>query len=251
MNDKLAKLIKAQLHLSQVYRLVQMGCLQFLVLTTVAMFFYKGGTYSDPGAHGYSFFENFFSDLGRTVSRLGEPNTVSAVLFFLALSLAGVGQILFFLIFPRFFSRALWTRILSWTGSAVGVASGICFVGIACAPANLLADAHIMFVLAAFRLFTAAIIIYTLLLLLDNTYRQSFLPVFVVFSVLLVAYLLLLTSGLSMRSNNGLVTQVIGQKIIAYASIGSIWFQAWNARRLLKNHPNSLESLEGSSRNSA
>ena len=47
-----------------VYAAVMVGCIQFVVLTVIAMVFYPGGTHGDPTTKGYSFFRNFFSDLG-------------------------------------------------------------------------------------------------------------------------------------------------------------------------------------------
>jgi len=52
------------------------------------MVFYRGGTITDPASAGYSFFTNFFSDLGMTVGHAGQPKTVSMVLFMVALSIA-------------------------------------------------------------------------------------------------------------------------------------------------------------------
>ena len=47
------------------YILAMIGSIQSLVFSTIAMFFYTGGTISNPSSPGYSFFENILSDLGR------------------------------------------------------------------------------------------------------------------------------------------------------------------------------------------
>ena len=72
------------------------GCIQFVLLTFIAMLFYPGGTHDNPAAKGYSFFNNFFSDLGLTVTPSGETTTISFTLFTLSLTLAGLAIILFF-----------------------------------------------------------------------------------------------------------------------------------------------------------
>lgn len=56
----------------------------YIVVTAIAMAFYGGGTILNPHTEGYIFLENFFSDLGRTVSLSGESNIVSYTLFTIA-----------------------------------------------------------------------------------------------------------------------------------------------------------------------
>jgi hypothetical protein len=52
---------------------------------------------------------------------------------------------------------------------------------------------------------------------------------------MLFGYYLLMTEGPSFSSPQGLVVQVVGQKVIAYASILSIGIQSLGAYRFLKN----------------
>ena len=66
------------------------GCVQFIFLTVVAMFLYPGGSYADHDTTGYSFWINFFSDLGRTETFGEHPNATSMALFITALSLASL-----------------------------------------------------------------------------------------------------------------------------------------------------------------
>ena len=78
------------------FRWTMYACVQFVVFTTIAMLLYPGGSGVDRSSRGYSFFNNFFSELGLTVTRNGTPNTPSMVLFITALTLAGLGLVLFF-----------------------------------------------------------------------------------------------------------------------------------------------------------
>ena len=84
---------------------------------------FAGGTMADPEQPGYSFFRNFFSELGLTRSYLGEPNTISFVLFTVALAGAGLGIMLLFAVFPSFFQRRA-AKILAILGSIAGIFSG-------------------------------------------------------------------------------------------------------------------------------
>ncbi len=210
------------------------GCLQFVVLTVVAMFAYPGGTVADPKTTGYSFFHNFFSDLGRTETALGVPNTFAAILFFVALTLAGLGLVLFFLLMPSLLGRGRPAWLLSLLGTLFGILSGLSFVGVAATPANLFLEPHKILVQAAFLCFFAAVLAYIPAMLLARSNPRRYAGVFGLFALLLGAYVWLLFFGPGLDSPQGLVIQATGQKIIAYAAIVSILVQAAGARQVLR-----------------
>jgi hypothetical protein len=219
--------------LRQFYLVIAGGCAMFVVLTLIAMLTYTGGTPSDPTARGYSFTHNFLSNLGMTEALSGRPNWVSAVLFILALSTAGACLAIFFIIFPRFFSGTRLGKALCLIGSVIGVVAGVCFVGIAFAPADLFRPAHVLFVTWAFRLFPLAVLFYIPAMFMEKGYPKVYAWVFAVFCLLLIGYYLLMTNGPSYDSPDGLAIQVIGQKVISYASILSIGIQSVGAYRWL------------------
>jgi hypothetical protein len=216
---------------ARTFQWIAVACLLFVVFTSIAMFFFRDGSADIPVR--YSFFNNFFSELGLTETSSGRTNPVSAVLFFVSMVSAGGALALFFLLFPIFFSASRPWRLFSLVGSALGVMSGICFVGVAFTPANLFVEAHIFFVIWAFRLFPMAVIPYIFSILGTRRYPNRYALVFFAFAVLLVAYLVLLTNGPSPATDAGRVIQVTGQKIIGYASVISIYLQSTGARKLL------------------
>ena len=202
------------------------GCIQFVLLTFIAMLFYPGGTHDNPAATGYSFFNNFFSDLGLTVSPSGETSTVSFFLFRLSLSLAGLAIILFFLTSPALFKNTPG-RIPSLLGSIVGVFSGFSYIGIAFTPADLHLEWHGNFVLLAFSSFLLVVILYTIAIFLNKDYPNRYAYVYLVFAVLLAAYLWLLFEG-----PNDIRVQATGQKVIVYAEIIYMFIQVYGARKI-------------------
>ncbi len=212
-----------------IFRVVMASCGLFVVLTLIAMLFYPGGTPNDPNTTGYSFTENFFSDLGRTQARQGAPNTVSAVLFFIALAASGSSLVLFFAAMPRFFWQTRLGRILSLLGSVLGMAAGISFVGVAFTPANLFRGLHGQFVLWAFRLFPLAALCYLPAMFRQRSYPRRYAWAWVAFFALLAGYYLLITRGPDFDTPQGIIIQIIGQKAIVYVSIFSIFYQAWGA----------------------
>jgi len=218
----------------RLFQFIAIACLLFVVLTALAMFFYPGGTAVDPTSPGYSFLTNFFSDLGRTQSRSGATNLISLVLFVTALTGAGVGLILFFLLFPPFFKRTPFEHLISWLGSIAGITAGVCFIAVAWIPANLNSAVHTQLVYFAFEAFTGAALLYLPVMLRDRRYPKRYAFVFFLFAVLLVGYLYLLFFGPSPRTPEGLLIQAIGQKIIVYASIISVMIQSLGARQVLQ-----------------
>jgi hypothetical membrane protein len=213
----------------QLYLTITVGCALFVILTLVAMLAYTGGTVDNHSATGYSFTHNFLSNLGMLTALSGRPNWVSAVLFFLSLSAAGACLVIFFILFPRLFQDTRMQKVLSLIGSALGVLAGISFVGIAFAPADLARPAHIQFVMWAFRLFPLAVLFYVPVLFMDKRYPKLYAWVFAVFCLMLIGYYLLITNEPSFTSPEGLVIQVVGQKVISYASILSIGIQSLGA----------------------
>lgn len=210
----------------QVYRFIYIGCGLFVLLTVAAMFTYPGGLYTGELTTRYEFFLNFFSDLGRITVQDGRPNTTSAILFFLALSIAGIGLIFFFIAFRHFFMNDRTAKIVSLIGTIIGVASGIFFVGIACAPYDLFLDIHYQFVFWAFRTFLVAVSIYAYVIFRQHSYPRQYGWIFVAFAIFLAAYIVLLEFGPSAATPQGLMIQATGQKIIVYVSIISVMVQA-------------------------
>jgi len=207
------------------------ACLQFVVLTLAAMLVYPGGSMVDPDGSGYSFFRAFFSELGMTVTDGGRPNLPSALLFVVALTMAGGGLIVFYVATLRFFRRPRLARALSVVGSIFGVISGGAYVGIAWTPVNLFRDAHYDFVLLAFRTFLIAALCYAIAVFVNRSYPNRYGVVYVLFAAMLAGYIGLLTQGPGLETTEGIVVQALGQKIIAYAAIGCTLVQSWGALR--------------------
>jgi hypothetical membrane protein len=213
----------------RLYAVIAIGCAMFVILTLVAMLTYTGGWVDNHAARGYSFTQNFLSNLGMLTALSGRPNWASATLFFIALAGTGACLVIFFVIFPRLFQHRRLQKLLSLLGSIVGVLAGLSFMGIAFAPADVARAAHIQFVMWAFRLFPLAVLLYLPVMFIDQQYPKLYAWVFAVFCLLLIGYFLLLTNGPSLASPQGLVIQVVGQKVIAYASIVSIFIQSLGA----------------------
>jgi hypothetical membrane protein len=213
----------------RLFLLAMAGCVQFLLLSTMAMFFYPGGTYSDEDTAGYAFTQNFFSDLGRTAAHNGDSNTVSMVLFIIALSLAGLSLIVFFLAVPPHFAENRTAKRFSIIGSVVGVISGIGFIGIAAVPADVDQTLHTNFVYVAFTGFLLVVFCYSAAILKSRSYPRAYAYAYFAFAVILALYLVLLFSGPEVETAGGLTIQAVGQKIVVYTGIICVVIQSWGA----------------------
>jgi hypothetical protein len=88
----------------------------------------------------------------------------------------------------------------------------------------------------AFRLFPLAVLCYVPVMFIDKRYPRLYAWVFAVFCLMLIGYYLLITNGPDFASLEGLVIQAVGQKIIAYASILSIFIQSLGAYGFIGNN---------------
>src|SRR4030043_1591452 len=197
------------------------------------MLVYPGGSVDDHTVPGYSFTHSFLSNLGMLTSLSGEQNWASACLFFISLTAAGVCLVIFFIIFPRLFQSSRLQRMLGLLGAVFGILASISFVGIAFTPADIARPAPVQFVMWAFRLFPLAVLCYVPVMFLNKLYPKRYAWVFTVFCLMLIGYYLLMTNGPSFSSPEGLVIQVVGQKVISYASILSIFIQSLGAYNFL------------------
>ncbi len=211
------------------YLVAAIGCIQFFILTIIAMFLFPGGTHADPTSVGYNFSQNFFSDLGGTVTPSGAANTPSAVLFFIALAVVGISFVPFLIALPNLFTKSRLARYLSILGSVIGSYSAICYVGIAFTPWNLAIEGHIFFVQNGFLSIVPVALCYTFAMLLKKGFPKQYPVVFIVFTAILIAYAWLLFNGPESSTLEGIIIQAVGQKIVVYAMIISFAIQAYGA----------------------
>jgi hypothetical membrane protein len=205
------------------------SALQFVVLTIAAMWMYPGGAKYVLGSDHYLFFQNFFSDLGATRTHSGRNNLPSEVLFVVALSAVGLGMI---------GSSSSWHVIAAkgkrgtgWgvVAQVLSVLSGACFVGVGVTPWNLVLAAHNAFVKAAFLLLMGFLVSITMLQV-KNRWPSRYTICNWIYLVMLAAYLYVLFYGPRLDTGRGLAFQVAAQKIIVYASILNLGYQALGIR---------------------
>lgn len=212
-----------------IFAIVATVCTLFVVLTTMAMLLYPGGTVPVASTHGYQFFMNFFSDLGQVRTQSGALNYPSMVLFSVAMVGVGIGLGIFFVVFARFFaarSTSLWAERVNLLATLVGVVAAICFIGLGVSPHDVLYYQHQAFTQWAFRLLLAAVMLEVVAIRLTRGIPASLLRVNVAFVTILFGYLLLMLFGPSTGNVLGDEIHAVGQKLIVYTSVSTIFVQS-------------------------
>ena len=114
---------------------------------------------------------------------------------------------------------------LSYAATLFGVLGGLCFIGVAFTPADILLDPHIFFAHGIFRCLLIASILYTILIFKTEGFNNTYGYGFLVFGLMVFSYVIISELGPDPRSNpSALVLQAVSQKIIAFWLLLSIYF---------------------------
>ncbi|OLS12795.1 MAG: hypothetical protein RBG13Loki_3577 [Promethearchaeota archaeon CR_4] len=202
------------------------GTVQYVLLTILAMFFYPGGTAGNHNTAGYSFTENFFSDLGRTLALNGDVNTISMSLFTFALSVSSFLFIPYLITLPGVFTKRD-AKIICYISSIIGIFTAICFAGIAFLPWDLYYFEHLGLVGLAFLFIVPEALLLTIAMFIEKRIPRLYAVVFVVFTIILLAYFMIYSS-----MAEDLVLQAVAQKIVVYSINISFAIQAYGVFRI-------------------
>jgi hypothetical protein len=211
------------------YLASMIGCGLFVFFTMLGMFFYTGGVYNNPSIKGYSFFMNFFSDIGRIVAHSGDSNILSFVFFSLAFFLVGALLIPMFMAFPFFFSKNTIDWGIAIFGSTLGLFTSFCFMGITFAPSDIHSAAHSFFVYGGFSSGFLVSLLYSISIFRKDSYDKLYGFNFLFFTIILAIYLGLLFAGPSIETASGLIIQVTGQKIVLYTFAACLFIHGYGA----------------------
>jgi hypothetical membrane protein len=199
------------------------------LLAIVAIARYPGGTMLDHSTSGYSFFHNFLSDLGMTVAHDGQPNTLGSTLFISSLCLLVVGGGGCLVGFVRLYSESPRSRTFARIAGVIGLVVCASFIGVAVTPENRMLGLHVKFTLFAFRVFPAVTLFLVFATIASDLFPRRVAFVWGLLTVVLAAYVVVLTWGPGLTTPEGLVTQVTAQKIIAIMSMSTFVYLSFEA----------------------
>ena len=192
----------------------------FCILNIIASLLYPGGTLNDPEQTSYLFTRNFLSDLGTTISYSGAKNTISCILFNTSIFISGFTFIMLFYKVKDLFHF----KLLSNIATLFGILGGVCFIGVACTPADILLDPHIFFAHGIFRCLFISIFFYSILIFKTKGFDNKYGYGFVLFGIMVLIYIFISEVGPDPRTHpTALTLQVISQKTIAIWLLFSIY----------------------------
>ncbi|MGW8250802.1 MAG: hypothetical protein ACWGO1_09190, partial [Anaerolineales bacterium] len=148
--------------------------------------------------------------------------------------LAGAALVIYYCLAPSIFRGKTSLKMLSLAGSFFGIMAGLSFIGVAFTPANVYLAPHALFVQLAFVTYFVAVSIYAAAIFIHPGFANKYGWVNLTFGILLGIYVWLLFYGPGTSTQSGLVIQVTGQKLIAYAAVACMFVAAYGSRQLLE-----------------
>tara|TARA_B100001250_G_scaffold410696_1_gene437669 strand:- start:1291 stop:1968 length:678 start_codon:yes stop_codon:yes gene_type:complete len=207
----------------------------FIILNFLAMLAYPGGILHNSETAGYSFTNNFLSDLGRFISWSGEQNFYSNLFFNGGMIITGLMLSIFFInlrtIFPANNKTIYFLSIL---GTLSGIAGGYSMVGVGLTPADLYFDAHLLCAHWIFRFFLIAAFCYMIIILKTDLIDNKYAIGYCLFALLIFLYIMISEFGPNARDNMlALTVQVVAQKSILLCFLVTIYIQTKGLAKIL------------------
>lgn len=207
-----------------------LGCIEYFVFTHVAMVLYPGGNALNDMATGYSYWYNYYSDLGMAHAWNGAANLLSASFFIPSVVTWALMKAPFFIVLPRKIFPSGWLHTLSVFSGIGEVGSSITAVGIALTPHDMMHQAHVIFVSLAI-LFMGLTAISCSLLLLKSSHKKVGVA-FSIHAITCIMYGLVFIAPYFTSVPRFVLLTAACQKIIFFTWLGSSAFLAMRFVRL-------------------
>lgn len=207
------------------------GILLYIILITIGMFTYSGGTRYDSTLPGYSFWGNTFSDLGRTVAYNGNSNIISMILFSIAYFGISLTFLPFYYAFPNLFENETVERKNATIGSIFGLLSSIFFIGVVATPADLLRPPHMILAIMAYACIFFMGVFYTFSIKKSAIFSNFYFYVFLLFSIVFFVTLMFQLMGIIIDNR---ILGVTGQKIARISLFAAFLILTYGAWKLEK-----------------
>ena len=206
----------------------------FLILTSIAMILYSGGSWIDITAIGFNFKTNFFSDLSRRSTFLGASNLSSSIPFTIAIFLVGASLICLFVLFLRNFLFQKEFKKISIAIFVLGIMCALVYISIGFTPFDIFPGTHSILIIISFCYLIILMVVYTARIFLYPEYPNFYGWLFVVFFILSCGYLVVILSQDFTEFIRYIKLRAIFQKIIVYTGIVILLTQTVGSLRFQK-----------------
>ena len=199
-----------------------------VALFVLAMLLYPGGTVRNPLTHGYAFFQNFGSDLGRTVAFNGRSNrgsqivsSVGGVLLTLGILAGAAGLAAVYSASPV---RRVWALAAVVTGLLATASVLAAFL----IPANLDPVLHRQLASWGFDIAPLVPLFFAFATARDRRFPIGVVSGWIFLTVVLAGFVAM---RVAITSETGLVIQVTAQKIVFVAIAATLLYESHQAAR--------------------
>ena len=200
----------------------------FILLQIVGMIVYPGGTLHDVSTEGYSFTNNFFSDMGTYAARNGDPNYLSMVIFALSLTIVGITFSFYYLVLPNILGEDRLNYILAIIGTVFAIGGSICMRGTGLTPSDIVHGPHVFFANNIFHCFLITAFVYTIVIFRSEILKKRYSIGYGLFFISIFAYVGILQYGPPATAGESeLVFQVVSQKMIVGVFCFSVLHQTF------------------------
>lgn len=197
--------------------LLALGGIQYLILSTIAMMLYPGGTKYDPATPGYLFWNNMISDMGRTIAHDGTPNAPSCILFICAMITLAVIFIPFYIALSECLKTSARAKRPATAAAILGIGTAVLLALAAAFPQDLFPLLHLRLAQFSFVALAPSIIIYRWLVKGVRDFPRPCAPAFLVFAIIIITGIVVtIASGPGIDAVT-VTIQATTQKIMVYS----------------------------------
>jgi hypothetical membrane protein len=203
------------------------GGIQYLVLSTIAMALYPGGTKYNNLTIGYLFWNNMLSDMGRTVAHNGTSNLVSCALFIMTMCLLAFAFVPFYVELTKQFTSTQRCMKYARVAGLLGIITGSLLALSASFPQDLFPQLHLRLAQASFVALAPSMIVYWWLVRGNRGFPRPCAPALLAFAIIILAGIMVtIASGTGIDAVT-VTVQATTQKVMVYSWNVLIPIEAW------------------------
>jgi len=185
---------------------------------SLGIIFYPGGgrLFGLTDSVGYSFWNNFISDLGRLTAINGESNTISHLLFATGLIILSIAQFAYHISIQFLIRQKKSSTILGIISAVLGGTYSSLYIALALVPYDVNAVLHNKFIYSGAPFVFVACLVLTIAIFLDKDLPNSFAYLWLVLVIGFAIFAVLTGIGTTLDRDTNWIIRMIGHTILIY-----------------------------------